>query len=259
VVNDFEVWNTADASGDDTFGTQDVSDDAKVTIGPGIIIDRLQTKGKRLTVRLNNLTGDDKVIEDISVIWPVGSNGDLNKVWLTHGSTSDVIWQGTLAGGDGDDNPATPDLDSSVTGWIGATLFTGEAILRFDFQNKVASTGYVIRVRFEDGTWLDISVDGGGNNAPTKVKSPTTVIPYPIPIEEELNLKIDIDYKATVNAQLFDMVGRLVLNFETQLIESGSNTLKYNIPSRVRMSDTPFILRIYTGKEVIIKKIIFKP
>jgi uncharacterized repeat protein (TIGR01451 family) len=259
VVNDFEVWNTADASGDDTFGTQDVSDDAKVTIGPGIIIDRLQTKGKRLTVRLNNLTGDDKVIEDISVIWPVGSNGDLNKVWLTHGSTSDVIWQGTLAGGDGDDNPATPDLDLSVTGWIGATLFTGEAILRFDFQNKVASTGYVIRVRFEDGTWLDISVDGGGNNAPTKVKSPTTVIPYPIPIEEELNLKIDIDYKATVNAQLFDMVGRLVLNFETQLIESGSNTLKYNIPSRVRMSDTPFILRIYTGKEVIIKKIIFKP
>ena len=55
------------------------------------------------------------------------------------------------------------------------------------------------------------------------------------------------------------MVGRLVLTFETQLIESGSSSLKYNIPSRVRMPDTPFILRIYTGKEVIIKKILFKP
>ena len=41
--------------------------------------------------------------------------------------------------------------------WSGGTLLTGEAILRFDFANKSASTGYTIRLNFTDGTFLDIT------------------------------------------------------------------------------------------------------
>ncbi|WP_420643505.1 DUF7507 domain-containing protein [Candidatus Leptofilum sp.] len=149
VVNPFEVPNTATATGADSFGTETVSDDATVTIEPGITIDRLQLKGKRLTARLTNYTGEPKEIVDIEITWPE-SNGDLIKVWLTYGNTSDVIWSGDAA-------PSIVLLDVTDLGWNGGTLFTGEAILRFDFRNKVDSSGYTIRVNFADGTFLDIN------------------------------------------------------------------------------------------------------
>ena len=149
VVNPFEVPNTATASGEDSSGTETVSDDATVTITAGINLDRLQTKGKRLTVRLTNFTGEDKVIDDISIVWP-NSNGSLTKVWLTQDGISRVIWSGS-------DAPTDAVLDSSVSGWNGGTLLTGEGILRFDFKSKVVKTGYTIRANFADGTFLDIN------------------------------------------------------------------------------------------------------
>jgi len=149
VTNPFDVPNTATATGEDSSGTEAISDDAIVTIEPGITLDRLQTNGKRLTVRLTNWTGDEKVIEDVSIVWP-NSNGNLTKVWLTYDRTSEVIWSGT-------DAPTDALLDPSVQRWNGGTLLTGEAILRFDFKNKSADSGYTIRVNFADGTFLDIS------------------------------------------------------------------------------------------------------
>ena len=115
----------------------------------GIKIDRLQTKGKRLTVRLTNFTGDDKDIVSVDVEWP-SANGDLKKVWLTQGGTSWVIWSGA-------DDPTDAILDVNDPGWNGATLLTGEGILRFDFANKVKKGGYTVRVNFTDGTFLDIT------------------------------------------------------------------------------------------------------
>ncbi|MBT8440149.1 MAG: hypothetical protein KJO91_10510, partial [Gammaproteobacteria bacterium] len=162
VVNDFEVDNWAFATGTDTVnGTTTIFDDASVTVGPGITLDRLQTNGKRLTVRLTNFTGMDKEIENISLRWPE-SNGDLKKVWLTYGNISDVVWQGNLQWTSDPIDWEIPDLDSTDPGWNGGMLFTGEAILRFDFANKVKSSGYTIRVYFDDGTWLDIAVHGNG-------------------------------------------------------------------------------------------------
>jgi hypothetical protein len=108
----------------------------------------LQTKGKRLTVRLTNLTGEDKEIVDISIDWP-GSNGNLKEVKITQDTTT-RIWTGNAA-------PSSVLLDETVEGWNGAMLLTGEGILRFDFRNKSASSGYTIRVNFADGTFLDIS------------------------------------------------------------------------------------------------------
>jgi hypothetical protein len=149
VTNSFDVPNTANVTGADSFGTETYSDDATVTIEPGIKLDRLQTGGKRLTVRLTNFTGEDKEIVDVSLVWP-NSNGDLTKVWLTYGRTNDIIWDGTAA-------PTSALLDANDPSWIGGTLLTGEAILRFDFKNKSANSGYTIRVNFADGTFLDIS------------------------------------------------------------------------------------------------------
>ncbi|NNF55587.1 MAG: DUF11 domain-containing protein, partial [Acidimicrobiales bacterium] len=140
----FDVGNTADATGTDSSGTETVSDTAIVTVEPGITIDRLQTNGKRLTVRLTNFTGDDKVIDNISVEWP-SSNGNLTKVRLD----SPTIWQGNVS------SPAV--LDGNVSGWNGGTLSAGEGILRFDFRNKSAKNGYTIRLNFTDGTFLDIN------------------------------------------------------------------------------------------------------
>ena len=108
VVNQFDVPNTATATGTDSFGTETVSDDATVTVTAGIKLDRLQTNGKRLTVRLTNFTGDDKEIVDVSVVWP-DSNGNLTKVWLTYDRVNDIIWEGTEA-------PTAASLDTSRFG-----------------------------------------------------------------------------------------------------------------------------------------------
>ncbi|MBT8438922.1 MAG: DUF11 domain-containing protein, partial [Gammaproteobacteria bacterium] len=274
VVNDFQVENTADTSGEDSFGTESDSNTAFVTVGPGIILDRLQTNGKRLTVRLNNLTGMDKIIRDVSAIWPE-SNGDLKKVWLTYGTTSDVVWQGTDTWLGNDDNPPIPDafLDYLDMGWIGGTLYTGEAILRFDFSNKVAKSGYVIRVSFDDGTWLDISVDGNGGgkkgartdkgdpvdegvDSDTEVVlyKPTTLSAYPSPFTTQLNVDVNIDYEATVQVQLFDITGRLVKTLDAQHVLPGTNQLQLNIYDQVE--EAIYVLKVNTGREIITAKVL---
>ena len=145
VVNEFDVPNIADATGTDSFGTQTVSDDATVTITPGITLDRLQTTGKRITARLTNYTGEAKQLLDVMIVWP-SSNGNLTKIRLDN----PTVWSGSIA-------PPSTMLDATDSGWSGGTLFQDEAILRFDFQNKSAGMGYTIRVTFSDGTFLDIN------------------------------------------------------------------------------------------------------
>ena len=145
VVNPYDVPNTATATGEDSSGTETVSDDATVTIEPGITLNKLQTNGKRLTVRLTNFTGDAKEIEDISIEWP-NSNSNLKKVRLDDVTT----WTGN-------EMPDYVFLDATDAGWIGGTLLTGEGILRFDFAKKSANSGYEIRLNFTDGTFLDIN------------------------------------------------------------------------------------------------------
>ncbi len=145
VTNPFEVPNSTTATGEDSFGPETASDTATLTIEPGITLDRLQTNGKRLTVRLTNFTGEARTIEDISVEWP-SSNGNLTKVRLDE----PTVWQGSVSS-----SPAV--LDASIDGWNGGTLLSGEAILRFDFTKKSADSGYTIRLNFDDGTFLDIN------------------------------------------------------------------------------------------------------
>ncbi len=134
--------NTADAEGDDSSGAETVSDDTSLTTVPGITIDRLQTNGRRLTVRLTNLTGDLKTIDGISIEWPSG-NRELSRIRLDEAT----VWQGEVS-------PPSATLDGPDSGWSGGTLVTGEAILRFDFGRKSANSGYTVRLDFTDGTSL---------------------------------------------------------------------------------------------------------
>ncbi|WP_297798672.1 T9SS type A sorting domain-containing protein [uncultured Eudoraea sp.] len=210
---------------------------------------------------MNNLTGDDKEIAEITAEWP-GSNGNLTKVWLTYDRTSNVIWQGS-------DDPSDALLNSSVAGWNGATLLTGEAILRFDFKNKVASSPYTVRVLFTDGTFLDISVGGGegSKNGTSTVKAdpedsepqvvvyePTTLSAYPSPFTTQLNVDVKIDYEATVQVQLFDITGRLVKTLDAQHVSPGNNQLQFNIYDQVE--EAIYVLKVNTGREIITAKVV---
>lgn len=155
VVNPFDVPNTGIATGEDSSGTQTVSDEAIVTITEGIVLDSVQTNGKRLTLRLSN-NRENEEITAVEAIWPT-SNGDLKKIWLNYGGgNNDDIWAGSVSSAD----PAFVELSATVgpATWDGGTLLMGEVIGRFDFQNKVADGPYKIRISFLGGTYADVIV-----------------------------------------------------------------------------------------------------
>ena len=150
VVDAFEVPNTATVEWEDSLSSDwsETSDEVRVTIKEGIVLDRVQTNGKRVTARLTNYTGESRIVEEVIIEWPnePKQNGNLQQIRLE----DTVVWKGSLAGPSQTINGTTP-------GWNGGTLLPGEAILRFDFKNKVEDTGYTIRVLFVDGTFLDIN------------------------------------------------------------------------------------------------------
>ncbi|SDB25611.1 protein of unknown function DUF11 [Flavobacteriaceae bacterium MAR_2010_188] len=249
VVIPFDVPNIAYASGEDSFGSNTVNDNANVEIGPGITLDRVQTNGKRMTARLTNLTGDDKIISEISVIWPT-RNGNLTKVWLTQYGASNTVWQGN-------DAPSDALLNSSLSSWNGGTLLSGEAILRFDFKKKVQKYGYVIRVFFTDGTWLDINVSdepGSKESELSKVSNQTYFKAYPVPFEDELTIEYRFDYDTDVTIDVFDTKGALVKTNKKHNYRSGSNEkLKLDFS---RHENQLYFVQIGTNREQIVKKVI---
>lgn len=82
----------------------------------------------------------------------------------------------------------------------------------------------------------------------------TTVEAYPIPFRDVLNLQVDIAYDANVRVQLFGLDGRLVMTFDDNPVSAGSNLLR--LPIDYRVPEATFILRLYTGREVISKTVI---
>ena len=148
VVNNFMVDNTATATGMDSFPDDDtVSDDASVTVKPGIKIAKIKFAGKHVSADLTNFTDHDKEIADVEVYWPE-SSGNLTEVRLS----DFTFWQGSA--------PAT---HAHLFGpWIGTaadrTLEGLVETLRFEFSEPVSDTGYMIRVNFTDTTFLDVSL-----------------------------------------------------------------------------------------------------
>jgi uncharacterized repeat protein (TIGR01451 family) len=240
VVNDFDVLNIADALGEDSNGVVSASSNtAIVTIGPGITLDRVKTKGKRLTAQLTNYTGEEKIIESISLLWPA-VNGNLTEIKLTHGTISGLIWEGNLAN---DPNNIYPDpdanLDMNISGWTGGILQTGESTLRFNFTGKVGNSGYIIRVKFEDGTWLDINVPADGGTTSKMMKEikvtaesmedqETSMVIYPNPATTSFNIQLD-GYKGDfAEILLFDLNGRQLLRVKEKY--TPGNPLRIDLP-----------------------------
>ena len=155
VLIPFDVPNTGTASGEDSYGTQTVSDDATVWIAPGVTLDRLQTNGKRVTARLLNFTGEDKEIVDVQILWTNDGPGNLTQVRLDN----PVIWSNRS--GVASEDPDFVILDATDPDWLGGTLLgiPDEQILRFDFQKKTAGYVYRVRVNFTDGTFLDLFLE----------------------------------------------------------------------------------------------------
>jgi hypothetical protein len=146
VVVPFDVPNIGQATGTDSFGEETVSDDATVTVYPGIAIGNLKAGGKKVTVDLTNLTPNTLEIAEIDVSWPT-SNGHLRTIRLD-GST---IWTGS-------DAPPSVSIDSGWSGGATArTLEPGTERLQLDFRRKAAKTEYKIRVEFTDGTFVSYS------------------------------------------------------------------------------------------------------
>ncbi|MGI9263983.1 MAG: hypothetical protein ACR2QU_03575, partial [Gammaproteobacteria bacterium] len=156
VLIPFDVPNTGTASGEDSNGTETVSDDATLTIVPGVTLDRLQTNGKRVTARLINFTGEEKEILDVQILWPGNPGpGNLTKVRLNN----PVVWSDRS--GLSSEDPDLLILDANDSGWLGGTLLATQEpqILRFDFQKKTAGFAYRVRINFEGGTFLDLSLE----------------------------------------------------------------------------------------------------
>ena len=150
VVNPFDVPNTATATGEDSFGTETVSDDATVTVRAGHqarpAADQRQASHRAADQLHGRRQGDRRRLGRVAEQQRRPDQG------LAHAMTGPARLSGAEPL-----HPRTALLDASDPGWNGGTLLTGEAILRFDFKNKSANSGYTIRVNFADGTFLDIS------------------------------------------------------------------------------------------------------
>jgi hypothetical protein len=123
-----------------------VSDEATVTVIPGIAIGNLKSGGKRVRVDLTNLTWDALEIAKIDVTWP-GGNGNLKTIRLDNS----IIWTGN-------DRPPSASIDAGWDGGVTArTLEPGMERLQLEFRKRVATTGYTIRVEFTDGKFVEYS------------------------------------------------------------------------------------------------------
>ncbi|SHJ91492.1 FG-GAP repeat-containing protein, partial [Arenibacter nanhaiticus] len=83
--------------------------------------------------------------------------------------------------------------------------------------------------------------------------SGTIVTVFQEPQSEVLSLDMDIPYDATIKVNFLDTSGRTVLTPKSRMVNAGTNRLEYNmgvVPSQV------LIMNIYTGRELIAKKIL---
>ncbi len=85
------------------------------------------------------------------------------------------------------------------------------------------------------------------------VPESTIVEAFPLPFENELNVKLSIGYKAQVNVELFDLRGRLIHKSDTYEVSPGVNVLQLPLG---RMPSELYIMQVNTGKEILVKKVL---
>ncbi|WP_223548085.1 T9SS type A sorting domain-containing protein [Aestuariivivens sp. NBU2969] len=107
-------------------------------------------------------------------------------------------------------------------------------------------------VSFEGG----FTCEGGGSCEQAKVASTKDVdfTAYPVPFDQEVNIKYSFDYDTDVNIEVFDMKGALIRKAEnTQYIKGTVETTKLDLS---RMDNQMFFVRLSTNKGTAVKKIV---
>ena len=132
-----------EANGYDSSGIESAYDEDLLIIEPGITIVNIKTSGKRVTINIENNTGDDKEISSIFILWPE-NNGTLKSIRVD----ADTIWYGSML----------PTYALPIPQyWVGMVAnwrtMPGESALTLLFMLKTLAE---IRLTFTDGTFLDI-------------------------------------------------------------------------------------------------------
>ncbi|MBT8203595.1 MAG: hypothetical protein KJO87_09850, partial [Acidimicrobiia bacterium] len=155
VVVPINVDNTASAVGSDSSGEQTVQSTDTVTIvsagnAPAttdVEVGDVNISGKNVDIDLTSI-GTDRAITRIEMEWPNG-----NKKLMNARLSGSVIFSGSRS-------PSSTTIDS---GWQGTTADrtlqadTTET-LRLEFERKAKSSGYTVRVYFDDGTFVEVVI-----------------------------------------------------------------------------------------------------
>ncbi|WP_276389245.1 hypothetical protein, partial [Eudoraea chungangensis] len=76
---------------------------------------------------------------------------------------------------------------------------------------------------------------------------------YQKPQSDIVNVDLDINYEANVNVSFQDLSGRTLLKARSKKVIAGKNKLEYNLSG---ISSQVLIMKVYTGREILAKKIL---
>ena len=133
---------------------------------------------------------------------------------------------------------------SNQAGWINLMVMIPLLLLFGEVTPKTIAVSNPVR--------YSTAVIASPMNIWVKIITPV----YPVPVASDLNIILNIDYDSKVNAQIFDMTGRLVWTSEVSNVQAGQNQLYY--PMDDRIADGNYLLKLVTDKEAIVQMIISK-
>jgi len=77
---------------------------------------------------------------------------------------------------------------------------------------------------------------------------------YHVPYQDMMNLDLEIAYDANVEVEFMDLSGKLIMRSAARPVKEGRNILQYNIN---KLATEVHMMKIQTGRELIIKKVLF--
>jgi hypothetical protein len=79
------------------------------------------------------------------------------------------------------------------------------------------------------------------------------VTTFPNPFNDQITLKFNLLEKATVSLEVFDLTGRMVYSTESKVMNTGLQTLVWNVQNNL---PGIYTYRLKAGKSVVTNKIV---